>query len=117
MSEHPLTTEEFWAILHNPVENKPVFYRLYYKDDGTPICYSMEDLSGNYIEIDVETYHRAPSNVRVVNGKLKEINLATLVKKLVPGNDGISCDPRDICVVVNNTQPNTKWSIKTYEAS
>lgn len=112
-----LTPENFWAILHAPVETKPVFYRLYYNDDGTPFCYSMEDLPGNYIEIDVETYHRGSSNVRVVDGKLKEIKLSSLVKKLIPGENGISCDPRDLCVVVNDTQTNTKWSIKTYESN
>lgn len=117
MSEHPMTLEELWAIMQAPVETKPIFYRLYYNEDGTPFCYSMEDLPGNYIEIDVETYHKGSSNVRVIDGKLKAINLASLVKKLVPGDCGISCDPRDVCVVVNDTQPNTKWSIKTYESN
>ena len=113
MSE--MTPEEFWAILHAPVEVTPIFYRLYYNDDGTIICYSMEDLPGNYIEIDAETYHKTPANVRIINGKLKEIKLTGLVKKLVPGDFGISCDTRDICVVTDS-QPNTKWSLKTNEA-
>ncbi len=77
MSE--MTPEEFWAILHAPVEVSPIFYRLYYNDDGTPLCYSMEDLSGNYIEIDVDTYHRGSSHVRVINGRLKEIKPASLI--------------------------------------
>ena len=114
MSE--MTPEEFWAILHAPVEVKPIFYRLYYNDDGTPICYSMEDLPGNYIEINVETYRRRSSNVRVVDGLLKEIKLAGVAKKLVPSDHGTLCDPRDICVVTAS-QPNTKWSIKTYETN
>ena len=114
MSE--MTPEEFWAILHAPVETKPIFYRLYYNDDGTLLCYSMEDLPGNYIEIDAETFNRRPSNIRIVDGKLKEIKLASLVKKLVPGTEGIPCHPDDICIVVKETEPNTKWSIKTNEA-
>ena len=114
MSE--MTPEEFWAILHAPVEVKPIFYRLYYNDDGIPICYSMEDLPGNYIEIDAETYHRTPANVRIVNSKLKEIKLTGLVKKLVPGDHGTACDPRDICVVTDS-QPHTKWSLKTNETN
>jgi len=109
-----ITPEEFWSILHAPVETKSIFYRLYYNDDGTPLCYSMEDLPGNYIDIDVETYHRSPSNVRVIDGKLKEIKPASLVKKLRPSNDGVACDPRDICIVANS-QPNIKWSLKTHE--
>jgi len=112
MSE--MTPEEFWAILHAPVEVSPIFYRLYYNDDGTPLCYSMEDLPGNYIEIDVDTYHRGSSHVRVINGRLKEIKPASLIKKLTPSEHGVSCDPRDICIVTDN-QPNVKWSLKTNE--
>jgi len=111
-----MTLEEFWAILHAPVEVNPIFFRLYYNDDGTLICYSMEDLPHNYIEIDAETYSRSPSNVRVVNGKIKEVKPASLVKKLVPGEDGVLCDPRDVCVVTKS-QPNVKWSLKTYESN
>lgn len=114
MSE--VTPEEFWAILHAPVETKPIFYRLYYNNDGTPICYSMEDLPGNYIELTLEEYHRSSADVCVVDGLLKEIKLVGLVKKLVPSDHGICCDPRDICVVTDS-QPSTKWSIKTYETN
>lgn len=114
MSE--MTLEEFWAALA-PVEFKPVFYRLYYNADGTPICYTMEDLPGNYIELDQAMYSRSPVNVRVVDGKLKEIQPASLVKKLVPSNEGVPCHPSDICIVVNASQPNIKWSIKTNETN
>jgi hypothetical protein len=112
-----MTEEEFIAIWTAPVESKPIFFRLYYNDDGVPVCYSMEDLPGNYIEIDAETFHRGPINVRVIDGKIKEIKPASIIKKLVPTDHGICCDPRDVCVVVNEIQPNTKWSLKTNEAS
>ena len=111
-----MTLEEFWAVLHAPVEVKPIFFRLYYNDDGILICYSMEDLPHNYIEIDAETYNRSPSNIRIINGKIKEVNPTSLVKKLVPGEDGVLCDPRDVCVVTKS-QPNVKWSLKTYESN
>jgi len=116
MSEKPMTPEEFWAILHAPIETKPIFYRLYYNDDGSLLCYSMEDLPGNYIEIDAETYGLRSSNVRVVDGKIKEIKPASLVKKLTPGEHGVACDPRDICIVTTN-EPNIIWSVKTNETS
>ena len=66
-----MNEQEFWAILFDVPPTKPVFYRAYYNSDGWVECYSMEDLPGNYIDIDVETYHRTPSYVRVVDGKLK----------------------------------------------
>lgn len=109
-----MTEEEFWAALA-PVESNPVFFRLYYNNDGSPICYSMEDLPHNYIEIDAVTFHQSPPNVRVVDGKMQVINPARYVKKLVPGNAGTPCDPRDICVVVAEDQPHTYWSIKNNE--
>ena len=115
MSE--MTLEEFWAILHAPIEIKPIFYRLYYNNDGSLICYSMEELPHNYIEIDVETYNQRLSNVRVIDKKIVVINPASYVKKLTPGADGTPCDSRDICIVVAEDQTNTKWSLKTNETS
>ena len=115
MSE--MTPKEFWAILQAPVETKPVFFRLYYDDEGMPICYSMEELPHNYIELDVPTYHRRPSNIRVVDGKLVVINPVSYIKKLTPGTSGIPCDPNDICIVVSEDHPHTKWSLKTNETS
>ena len=115
MSE--MTTEEFWAILHAPVETKPIFYRLYYNDDGSPISYSMEDMPHNYIELTLEEYHLGSPNVRVVEGKLVIINPSSTVKKLVPGAIGIACDPRDICIVVDELRSHTKWSIISNETN
>jgi len=92
---------------------QPVFYRLYYRDDGTPICYSMEDMPGNYIELDADTYSRSPGNVRVVDGKLKEFQPKGVVTKLKPRTMGTPCHPDDIGVVVNKDQPHITWSLET----
>ena len=108
--------QEFWSILHAIPEVKPVFYRLYYNDDGTPIIYSMEQLSGNYIEVDQETYVLAPFNVRVLDGKLSYIKPIIAVKKLQPSKvNGTACDPRDVCVVVDLNRPHTKWNLVNNE--
>ena len=114
MSE--LTEKEFWSALQSTPTPAPVFYRLYYNDDGTPIIYSMEELSGNYIEVDQQTYVLAPFNVRVSDGKLVYIKPVVTVKKLQPNNtEGTACDPSDVCIVVNEDQPNQKWTIATNE--
>lgn len=125
-----MTPEEFWAIWQESApEQKPVFYRLYYNEHGEPLFYSMEDLPGNYIEIDQETFNRSPSNVRVVDGEIKILSSSPVYKlvpekevwartKLVPispNEKGVCCDPRDICVVVSKDQPHQKWSMKRYE--
>ena len=110
-----MTPEEFWAILHAvPEEVNPV-YRLYYGNEGEPLFYSTEDKPGNYIDIDRETFNRASSQVCVRNGKLISTAVHKTSRKLVPAAQGVACDPRDVCVIVNLDQPHTKWTVKIYE--
>ena len=114
-----LSEEELLQILQTAFQNlpqpKPIFYRLYYNDDGTPIIYSMEELPGNYIDVDQQTYVLTPFNVRVVDGKLTYVDPVITVKKLQPGDSGIPCSPDDVCVVVNDTQKHIKWKIVNNE--
>lgn len=111
-----MSPEEFWNILNSMPEPKPVEHRLYYDSQGDPVVYSMDDLPGNYIQVDAETFARSPRNVRVVNGELRYIHTAQ-GHKLVPGPAGKPCDLRDISVVVDATQPHQRWSRRTYESS
>jgi hypothetical protein len=110
-----MTEEEFWSILQATPEPKQIFYRLYYNDTGAPIIYSMEDLPGNYIEVDQSTYVSTPFNVKVINDKLVRIKPVITVKKLQPSIDGTACDPRDVCIVVEVDQPHVKWTIVNNE--
>ena len=111
-----MTPDEFWSILHNMPEPKPVFFRLYYDTDGKPLFYSMEDLPGTYIEIDQATFARGSMNVRVRDGQLVEVTWATTTK-LVSGNSGSPCHPDNVAVIVTEDQPHTRWSKKTYESN
>ena len=106
-----MTPEEFWDILHTMPEPQPVFYRLYYNDAGQPVCYSMEDLPGNYIDIDAETFGLVPANIRVVDNKLKYITTRTS-DKLVPSTSGTLCHPQNVAVIVE--QNGTYWSKQTH---
>jgi hypothetical protein len=110
------TTDNFWAGFFQEPEIKPlkIFYRLYYDDHGNPLFYSMEDLPGNYIDIDAETYAESPSRVRVINGQLIK-NVLPASAKLIPSTQGTPCDPRDVCVVISESQTHVKWSLNTYE--
>lgn len=111
-----ITSQEFWDILANMPLPKLLSWRLYYDEQGAPVCYSMEELPGNYIEIDAETYARSPRNVRVIDGQLHYIHTVT-GHKLVPGPAGVACDPRDVAVIVDDTQPHQRWSRRHYESS
>ena len=107
------TTKNFWEIWNTfewP-EPRPVFFRLYYNEDGSPRIYSMEDLPGEFIEVNAEAYAIASFNVRVVDQKLIHIRPRISVQKLQPHSDaGVTCDPRDVCVIVSEQHPHTKWS-------
>lgn len=109
-----MTPEEFWSILHQPVEHKEFIYRLYYNDQGYPLFYAAEDLPGNYIEVDRATFANAPTNVRVVDNQLKIIK-HVISSKLKPGDDGTPCHIQNVSIVVNDLVPHTKWSLSTNE--
>jgi hypothetical protein len=110
-----MNEEEFWSILHTIPEPTQIFYRLYYNDNGSPIIYTMEDLPGNYIEVDQSTYVLTPFNVKVVDSKLVYIKPVVTVKKLQPNIDGTACNPRDVCIVVDTDQPHTNWKLVNNE--
>lgn len=108
-----MNENEFWAILSAPaIEAPPVIYRLYHDELGQPLFFSMEDLPGNYIELTEQEFNNCPSNVKVVDGKLKIIRAATTTK-LAPSDTGFTCDPRDICVVVDESKKHIKWSLQS----
>lgn len=113
------TTENFLRVMaeYKWPDPQPIFYRLYYNDDGSVKCYTMEDLPGNYIEIDQTTYAESLPNVRVVDNQIQILSQAATIKKLQPSNQGTPCDPGDVCVVVGIEQPHTFWNIKTHEIS
>jgi len=109
-----MNAEEFWSILHAMPEPIPVSFRLYYNETGEPITYSMENLPGTYIDVDAETYARAPFNVRVQAGRL--IELKSAVRRLAPTDTGTPCHPDNVAIVVAETEPHQRWSMKTHES-
>jgi hypothetical protein len=90
-------------------------YRIYYNLDGRPTSYSVDDLPGNYIEVDVAVYMSGDTNIRIVNGKIVKIKPPVSVAKLIPGDQGVSCHPDNVCIVVDSTQPHKQWSLKHRE--
>ena len=90
-------------------------YRIYYDEAGRPTSYTVDDRPGNYIEVDAETYANCNRNIRIIDGKIIKIKPPVQVAKLVPSDQGVPCDPDNVCIVVDGTQPHKKWSLKHRE--
>ena len=52
-----------------------------------------------------------PTHVRVVDGKLVILK-TNFVTKLTPAPTGTPCDPLDVSIVVDVTEPHTNWILK-----
>lgn len=106
-----MTPDDFWKILHDMPKYTPVSYKLYYVDIK-PVIYSMEDLPGNYIEVDAETYALASFDVQIIDQVLVHVEPEIIVRKLRPNTDtGIACHPADVCIVVKTDLGHIKWSL------
>ena len=94
-------------------------YRLYYNDDGTIICYTMDDLPGNFIVVDRQTFAEMRYDAVVRNGKLVYTSVPQSWK-LKPTDAGdYACHSSDITIIVSNDYPNkTYWKAEiTYESN
>ena len=110
-----MTEQEFLEIWSNQrTDQIEIEYRLYYDEQGWPLFYSTERVEGNYIVVDKQTYLDSPKHIRIVEGKIKRIKVL-FGKKLVPAEQGQSCDPADVCVIVADQLPSKKWAIKHEE--
>lgn len=107
-----MTPEQFTAALEQMSEPSPLFYRLYHDSHGVPLFYSMEDLPGNYIDIDQSTFNQRAMNVRVKHGKLVELTWHT-TQKLKPSTSGTQCHPQDVAVIVDSN--GIFWNKQIYE--
>jgi hypothetical protein len=103
------------VIFEAPKINKPEF-RLYYDEKGSVLHYTTEDLPGNYIVIDSQTFAESRYDVRVIDGEIVRRKDFVIVEKLVPSKEGKSCHSYDVSVIVDEDFIDIKrWSIKVYE--
>lgn len=110
MTDNTTIFLDFWQDYQWP-DTIPTTYKLYHNDDGEPITYSVEDLSGNYIDITADEFLSADMNVVVKDKKIHKI-VFTRLSKLKPNNNtGTACHPNDITVIVNNDQPHKLWCL------
>jgi hypothetical protein len=106
-----MTEQEFWDALATPLSTAAPTYRLYYGAQGEPLFYSMQDTPGKYIEIDHATYSDPPTHCRVVDGVL-QVSKTISVTKIIPADTGTPCHPDNVSIVVDETEPHTRWTLK-----
>lgn len=107
----------FWKALEQVQVSEPVKieYRLYYNEDGTVNCYSMEELDGEFIVIDQETYNQFRTDLLVRDGKIIRITNNSSWK-LIPTDqqESYGCHPTNVSIVVDkNYKDPQHWSVKT----
>ena len=100
-----------------PKAEKPEF-RLYYDKNGKVLSYSGDkSIHGdNYIVIDAQTFAEGRYDLRVIDGKISKAQPNQVVHKLMPNsNEGVTCHPEDISIIVDATEENVKWKLNIYE--
>lgn len=116
LREKNMDAIEFWQqvqALLDPEHKHKIFYRVYYDDSGTVLFYTMEDLPGNYLEIDQETFARSDGNLKVIKGKLVKPSVS-LSQKLVPSDQGTACHQNNVAIIASSAQAKF-WNLKYYD--
>ena len=108
-----MTEQEFFDALRAMPFPEPVMYRLYHDDAGHLLFYSMEDLPGLWVEIDQEFYARSPHRVRVIDGRVHELEWRQSVK-IRPNQTGTPCHPEDVTIIYNDSNAQ-RWAMTAYE--
>ena len=101
----------FWQATKQHKQTVKVEYenRLYYDDAGQPITYSQEDLPGNYVVVDQQTFNECRMDVIVKDGKVTRPNMITEFRKLVPGDEGVETLVEDVTIVGSGQHWKTKY--------
>ena len=79
-----------------------VEFRLYH-DNGKFIRYSCEELSGDYIVVDAETYALGNPHVQVIDGKIEPLTFGLELYRLTKARKGTVCPIEDIAIVVDKS--------------
>lgn len=110
--------EQELAELFNSIiaDNKPaeLEFRLYYDAEGNPVTYTCEvceDLPGNYLVIDQDTYAQGRYNIRIVDGEIVPLSDFVYYNKIAPSKSGTGCHPDNALLI--DEKSSSMWSVKT----
>lgn len=91
--------------------------RVYFDDNGKIICYTCEELDGNFITIDAKTYAISDPSLMVVNNELVKREPTVITRKLEPSDSGVKTCKENVAIVVSDSYEGktTTWELKEYE--
>lgn len=112
MNEQELV-ELFNEILAN---NNPASFefRLYYDAEGDPLYYACEDLPGEYIIVDQETYAQGRYDIKIIDGEITLLSEFVYYNKMAPSDSGTACHRNNALIIAPDSK--TLWSLKTSTA-
>lgn len=113
-----MNEQEFIDLLNTMFTKEPapeIEFRLYYDDDGNPLTYTSENISGNYIVVDSQTYAQGRYDCKIIDGEIVFLSDFTYFNKYIPCKTGVPCNPANSLIVDNESS--FYWSLKTYTAS
>ena len=104
----------FWqAIEHHQghVPRKSYEYRLYHHEDGSVRCYSTQELEGDYVVIDQDTFAQHRYDVIVRDGRVYNPHRVKQHRKLVPSSTGTETSADDVTVIGQGQH----WEMRYYD--
>lgn len=109
----------FWQGLEEFNQQKTksteIEFRLYYDEDGHPLFYTTENVNGNYIKVDQDTYNLGDyQNIKIVNGQILQRSPIDSNKLILSESEGTCCHKNDI-TLIDDTKIGQYWKIKTHE--
>jgi hypothetical protein len=101
-------------IHHTPND---IEFRLYYDTKGCIICYTCEQLEGDYIVIDALTYAEARHDLKVIDGAIVKTSDFITISKLIQSTKGKRCASEDVNIIVPDDYEGKTilWDTVTYE--
>ena len=97
-----------------PAPSRQLEFRVYYDSkSGQILNYTNDELPGEYIVVDKETFAQHRFDCIVRGGKIVSYRLP--IGKLVPSESGTPCTIDDVSIIAVEGQPSRYWSMRTYE--
>jgi hypothetical protein len=109
-------TDDSIFVWNAPIIEKSEL-RLYYDEQGCVICYSGQQLEGNYVIVDDQTFAEGRYDLRVFDGKLIKNSTHATIVRLTPSISGTLCATEDLSVIVSDQDEVEKqyWKLTVYE--